>query len=63
MYCTGFENCTTQLYCGDGTVNVDSRDLCSLGDLLMATQGRAPELPFLWVDDPRLDLCVEIHHD
>ncbi len=49
--------------CSVGTIHVDSRDLCSLGDLLGATQGRAPELPFLWVDDPRLDLCVEIHHD
>lgn len=46
--------------CGEETVAVDGRDTATLADLLAATGGRAPELPFLWIDDPRTTLCMEI---
>jgi molybdopterin/thiamine biosynthesis adenylyltransferase len=46
--------------CGEDAVGVDARDTATLSDLLEATGGRPPELTFLWVDDPRTPLCVEI---
>lgn len=51
------------LSCGADGVSVDARDQVSLAELLAATGGRPPELPYLWVDDPRVPLCVEIDHD
>jgi hypothetical protein len=46
--------------CGADAVAVDGRDAVALGELLEATGGRAPALPYLWLDDPRGTLCVEI---
>jgi molybdopterin/thiamine biosynthesis adenylyltransferase len=51
------------LSCGADAVSVDARDQVFLAELLTATGGRPPELPYLWVDDPRVPLCVEIDHD
>jgi len=49
--------------CGEEAVGVDGRDTTPLDALLEATGGRPPALPFLWVDDPRTPLCVEIDDD
>ena len=46
--------------CGEEAVAVDGRDAATLGELLAATGGTAPSLPFLWIDDPRTALCMEI---
>ncbi|HYF60054.1 MAG TPA: ThiF family adenylyltransferase [Burkholderiaceae bacterium] len=46
--------------CGAEAVAVDGRDAATLGELLAATGGRPPALPFLWIDDPRTVLCMEI---
>ena len=49
--------------CGEEAVGVDGRDAATLADLLAATGGRTPALPFVWVDDPRTVLCMEIDDD
>jgi molybdopterin/thiamine biosynthesis adenylyltransferase len=46
--------------CGEAAVAVDGRDAASLAELLAATGGAPPALPFLWIDDPRTVLCMEI---
>jgi molybdopterin/thiamine biosynthesis adenylyltransferase len=46
--------------CGEEAVAVDGRDAATLAELLAATGGAPPALPFLWIDDPRTVLCMEI---
>jgi molybdopterin/thiamine biosynthesis adenylyltransferase len=46
--------------CGADAVGADARDTATLSELLEATGGRPPDLPYLWIDDPRTLLCVEI---
>jgi hypothetical protein len=46
--------------CGDESVAIDGRDAATLAELLRALGGRAPALPYFWVEDPRIALCVEI---
>lgn len=46
--------------CGEEAVAADARDTATLAELLAATAGRPPALPFFWIDDPRSVLCVEI---
>jgi molybdopterin/thiamine biosynthesis adenylyltransferase len=46
--------------CGEDAVAVKARDALALGELLAATGGAPPALPFLWIDDERSAFCVEI---
>ena len=46
--------------CGEEAVAADGRDTATLAELLEATGGRPPAVPFFWIDDPRSVLCVEI---
>jgi molybdopterin/thiamine biosynthesis adenylyltransferase len=54
---TDERRCTS---CGDEAIAVEGRDALALGELLAATGGAPPALPFLWIDDDRSAFCVEI---
>jgi molybdopterin/thiamine biosynthesis adenylyltransferase len=46
--------------CGEEAVAVDGRDATNLGELHRALGGHPPSVPYLWIDDPRISLCVEV---